>query len=59
MLSNTLIDSSPNHMKIRYRLEKIDWQLVLTALQNNQVKYNSDSIINSIKLEVYVGSQHE
>ena len=59
MLSNTMIASSPTQMNIRYHLKNNDGQSVLTTLQNNKVKYNPESIINSIKPGSDTGSRLE
>merc|ERR1712105_397209 len=56
MLSNTMIASSPTQMNIRYHLKNNDGQSVLTTLENNKVKFNPESVINSIKPGSDIGS---
>ena len=59
MLSNSMVASLPTQINIRYHLNNNDGQSVLTTLQNNKVKYNPESVINSIKPGVDVGSRLE
>ena len=49
IMSNTMVASSSTQMNIRYHLNNIYRQSVLTTLQNNKVKHNPESTINSIK----------